>query len=138
MGIWRIVALSALVGWAPTSSAAQEDVRSKLNNFSHDLLFCGVYFAAVAQCLENTPKFSATAKKYREVSDLALGEAILAGEAAGVSERALSAKATLASQEMMADMEGSCSNVSVINLKHMDRCTEIFSSRMDRLKAIAR
>ena len=116
------------------ANSLEKNIRG-LNEVSQEFALCHGYFSLVAICLD--PKRDADiALRYRTFADSFLSVTYMAGKAAGLSDAALQARASLSFSQMQNDTDKDCKNIAVILLKYSDRCKQMASDPEGVMKSI--
>lgn len=131
-------ALITLIGTASlvlaaALSAAQGQTDERLdesigfiNNFSHENAVCGAYALMVHQCLKNRNSDAKLAADFYTMGDNFLQRSVSTGKVAGLSQKALDARVTIAIDDMKADTDSNCINISVLFQKHAKVCKTLY------------
>lgn len=135
MKVKFIVVLLTMLGVA---SAKADDYKQDLNNYSHQSIICATYYTITAQCLLNRDKNDPLAARLQGLANTSIDESYRTGKIAGISEKALTARSLIEAEGQTNDIEGSCGNISVLNLKHGRRCKAFMESREQQLGLILR
>jgi hypothetical protein len=106
--------------------AAEDETQRIGNNFSHENLICGVYHSLVMRCAANRDPKDEIVEKYRQTSMTFIERSVSVGKVVGLSEKALTARMEMAQQEMMSDIENTCTNISVLLQKHAMQCKRLY------------
>lgn len=131
-------AIGALV-WAISIMDAQaSDYLQDLNNYSHQSIICATYYTITAQCLRNRAdqESNLLAGRYDLLAKQAIEESYQTAKIAGLSDKAAIARSEIEAQGQMDDIENSCINISVLNLKHGKLCKSFMETRGKTLDAI--
>src|SRR5258705_10014838 len=113
--------LTILILTTTAASAGPPDKVTQIgNNFSHENAICGAYYGIVAQCLE--PKDPAVAQNYRANGITFAERSVKIGRASGVSADALIARGQMAREGLESEIEGSCTNISVLLRQYAKAC----------------
>ena len=117
--------LIALLAVIPIKSFAISDEYSlKIANYGDAVLECSVYYQFVHEGLKTNPNTTeAELKKVFETHDVLFTGAVLLLQLAGVSDKAIEAKAQLAANNMSED--GSGLNAAVVILEYSDKCKQL-------------
>jgi ABC-type enterochelin transport system ATPase subunit len=123
-------------GVAQTNNSFPPDVQKAFNDFSHEMQTCQVYNLIGGQCFGDQDK--TLLAKMRRTAD-AFGElALNSAKIVGLSEKALLARATILSQEMMEDMDKNCLNISVLLAKYAKQCKAAMENSNARIESIVK
>lgn len=137
----KITSLTAAIFLLTSYSAAvaqgkvdDESTKIKLamNNAAHELTSCAAYFLIVSVAMENSSD-PETAKKYKAVSDQALGFASKAGEVAGLLEETTAARFENEFLAMSKRIGGNTSNVSILFKDYSELCQRTMENPSGRL-----
>ncbi|MDX6807151.1 hypothetical protein [Terrihabitans rhizophilus] len=128
------ICLALLSGTALAQTTA--DSQAALNNWGHEHLICAAYNAAVSECMLTNPSGKAGSDAYSEVSDVMFQRGYQASKAAGLSDKAIMAKAEIAMKEMMSTIEQSCANISVLFVQHAVSCKSLGENPGERFEQL--
>jgi len=118
--------IAALTLTIHAARAADDEAHRIANNFSHENLICGAYHSLVSQCLANRDPKDELVDKYRQTALTFIERAVKAGRGIGLSEKVISAKVEVPKQEMMSEIDGLCTNISLLLEKHAQRCKRLY------------
>ncbi len=128
-----MVSLLAL-GISHPANSLEKNTRG-LNEVSQEFALCYGYYSLVAICLD-PKKDASTAQSYRAFADVFLQGTYMAGKAAGLSDAALQARATLSFAEMQRDTDKDCRNIAVVLQKYSEKCKQMASDPEAAMKNI--
>jgi hypothetical protein len=127
-------ALLALAGLmhAATAQSTDADMTRAIGEVAGELEVCSVYFLVTSACIKD--QRPDIAKTYRAASDKVADLAISSGRAAGVSDAAYGAQASLYTTAMMKAMGGSCTNIAVLLQRYSNFCKRLSEDADPRVK----
>lgn len=127
--IRRITVFALLMGsWcaagqeAPT--ADMEILKRAMDNVSHEYTTCAAYYMIVANAMRLSGS-DETGSKFAEVADNALQLAIVSAQVDRAEEMAgkvVGARLEVEANEMMKEIEYNNANISLLNVRYIDRC----------------
>lgn len=131
-GVLSFVVLSSSV----SSALAQDASQIAGTNFAHEHMICSAYYSITAECVLTRPDLPGAddlATRLRGVAETLFGRGVEFGKVAGVSQKAGLARLELALSDMMADMDQSCANIAVLNVKNAEPCRFLSEHPSERL-----
>ena len=121
---------------AQSQNRQLDQLKQRLNNISHENAVCGVYYALVSVCIVKDHPNDPTAAQYMNASRIFFDRSIQTGRVAGVSDKALQARTEMATDEMKAEIEDNCSNISILLKKHAMACKKLFEEGPAQLEKL--
>ena len=116
------LSIFVLSGIGIRPSNAEEINTRALNEVSQEFAICRGYFTLIALCLDPA-KDANVAQRYRSSADQFATVTFQFGKAAGLSDAALLARATLAFKQVQTETDKDCRNIAVVLEKYSDRCS---------------
>lgn len=129
------VVLSALATMISIPAFAQDDssvIPRAMNNLSHEYAICSAYYGIVSVALENSDD-PATAARYMEAANRSLENAIMVGNEAGLLTSVHDARLEIAINDMMGQIAGNTSNISILLVAYNDSCLEAMNNIAGRM-----
>jgi hypothetical protein len=126
------------VAIAPAAGQDAAVLKKRLNNFAHENTTCGVYYTFVSVCLGKDRPGNEAARQYLVASETFFERALKTGKLAGVSDKAQAARASIAADDMRSEMDGDCTNISVLLQKHAKSCKSLFEDGPAQLNSFLR
>lgn len=117
---------------ASPDTKRQETIRA-INNFAHEHAICFAYYTVGAECLATDTKSKDLSQKFRESAAAAYKYALGYGDVIGLSQKTLLARARMALEGMLDDMDKNCLNISVIAAKYGRTCRSLLENQSDAL-----
>ena len=102
-----------------------EEVMAQINdNVSHEYITCAAYFTVISIGMERSGD-KKTAERYEKVSHNALEFGLISAKenrTKSMAERVTVARYEVELKEMMKEIDGNVSNISLLNAKYLDSC----------------
>jgi hypothetical protein len=129
----RIAAVLVTTFFLVSSAWAQtdKDILQATGEVAGELQTCSVYFLVTSTCIG--PQRPDLGQTYREAADKLGNLAIATGRAAGISETAYAAQASLYAKAMMKEMGGNCTNIAVLLQRYSEFCQRLSQGDDPRL-----
>ena len=136
-----ICVVSMLLAAASASAEAlklSETQEAQLNNLQHNVTTCSMFYKLSAQGIRNreNPDEIAVAENSEKVSEHLLESAFVIGQAIGMKEEAMTARAVMSLESLMDDMDNSFINFSLVLHEHAKPCRRLFDALSTQLEAI--
>jgi hypothetical protein len=134
MRVTTVAALFTTVFLVGSARAQTPDqvVLSAMGEVAGELQTCSVYYLVGSSCL--SAQRPDLARTYRAMADKVGDLAITSGRAAGISDAAYAAQASLYAKAMMKAMDGNCTNIAVLLRRYSDFCQRLSQDADPRLK----
>jgi hypothetical protein len=132
MRAFAVTLLALCLSAGAAMAQTDQEMIWALGEVGGELQECSVYFLVGSSCV--APQEPALARTSREVSDKVAGLAISTLRAAGMSDEAYAARASLSAEAMMKLMGGNCTNIAVLLKKYMSFCQRLSQDADPRLK----
>ncbi len=118
-----MLGLLALAGVIARANAdeAQKAYELAVNNFQHEQTTCAAYFRIVGEC-NDISGFKKNASDYKKMSEHMVKLMFVTGQQAKLSQDAMLSRFDMEMKGMFKLMKNSCSNISSIMNRYMDRC----------------
>ncbi|KRR21393.1 hypothetical protein CQ14_07015 [Bradyrhizobium lablabi] len=118
------------------TSAQADKLLDGVNNLAHEHMICAAYTAIVTACLIQKEPNDPAVAQYQTYTGNLLTRGLQTGKVAGVSQKAAEARISIAREEMMEEIEKTCSNISILLHKHANSCKALLANGPERLQAL--
>jgi hypothetical protein len=117
------------------SSADAMSLPDSYNVLSSEYGQCMVFYMVVNKCAGSSLK-PETTRHYDEAVEIAREGMEWAGEAAGLSKRAIESRAVISGKLMSSEIDHKCRNISMALLKYGETCKRLMEDPRSRLEQL--